>query len=93
MPVTIQIPTALRPYAGKQPSIRVDAANVAQAVKALTAAHEGLAKHLLDEKGQVRNFVNLYVNDEDIRSLKGHETPLKDGDVLLIVPAIAGGAA
>ncbi len=91
MPVTIAIPTALRPFTEKQASVSVDAATVGEAIKDLTARHEALGKHLLDEKGALRNFVNVYLNDEDIRSLKGPETPLKDGDELLIVPAIAGG--
>jgi len=93
MPVTIAIPTALRSFTEKQSSVSVDAGTVGEAVQALTARHEALGKHLLDENGKLRNFVNLYLNDEDIRSLKGSDTPLKDGDELLIVPAIAGGSA
>ena len=91
MPVTLLIPAALRPYTDKKASVSVKAETVAEAVAALTAKHEGLAKHLLDENGVLRNFVNLYLHDRDVRSLQGNETPLKDGDELLIVPAIAGG--
>ncbi|PCI36485.1 MAG: molybdenum cofactor biosynthesis protein MoeB [Elusimicrobia bacterium] len=92
MPVTIAIPTALRQFADKQITVSVEAATVGEAVKELTSKHQSLGKHLLDENGKMRNFVNLYLNDEDVRSLKGPETALKDGDELLIVPAIAGGA-
>ncbi len=92
MAVHISIPTALRAYAGGQPTVEVEAATVDEAISALTAAHEGLARHLLDRKGRLRSFVNVYLNDEDIRFLsdKG-ATALQSGDTLIIVPSIAGG--
>lgn len=93
MPVIIAIPSALRNFTDKNSLVPVEAASVAEAVTALTAKHPALAKHLLDENGSLRNFVNLYRNSEDVRSLQGPDTPLKDGDELLIVPAIAGGSA
>jgi len=65
---------------------------VAQLIENLGAAHPGLKERLYDEKGEVRRFINIYVNEEDIRFLTGTDTPLKDGDEVSIIPAIAGGA-
>ncbi len=93
MSVQVRLPAALRRFAQGQPSLSVEADTVAAALASLQKSHEGLAKHLFDEKGALRNFVNLYLNDEDVRSLQGAATPLKDGDVLIVVPAIAGGSA
>ena len=92
MSVTIHLPTALRAFAEKQDKVDVHAATAGEALKGLTDKYDRLGKHLLDENGKLRNFVNVYLNDEDIRDLKGPDTPVKDGDELLIVPAIAGGA-
>jgi MoaD family protein len=89
----IHIPTPLRQYVGKQASIDVQASTVAEAMNALVAQHPDLRKHLYTEDGKLRAFVNLYVNDEDIRYLQKEATALKDGDNISIVPSIAGGAA
>ncbi|HMF58392.1 MAG TPA: ubiquitin-like small modifier protein 1, partial [Pyrinomonadaceae bacterium] len=92
MPVTVTIPTALRQYAGGQSEIEVEAQTAGEALDSLTAQHAELRRHLFNEQNKLRNFVNVYVNDEDIRHAKGADTPLKDGDTVMIVPSIAGGA-
>ncbi len=89
----IHIPTPLRQYVGKQASVDVQGATVAEAMNALVAQHPELRKHLYTDEGKLRAFVNLYVNDEDIRYLQKEATALKDGDNISIVPSIAGGAA
>jgi MoaD family protein len=86
------IPTALQQYAGKQESVAVDGATIQEILENLTTRYDGLRKHLFNEKGDLRSFVNVYVNDEDIRYQKGKTTAVKEGDVVSIVPAIAGGA-
>lgn len=90
--VKVLIPTPLRKFTGDQETVSADADSVATLMKALDAAHPGLGKPLLDEQGNLRRFVNLYVNGEDVRFLQNKDTPLKDGDEVSIVPAIAGGA-
>lgn len=92
MPVTISIPTALKQYAGGHSEMQVDAQTVGQALDQLTAAHADLRKHLYNDQNALRNFVNVYVNDEDIRHASRLETALQDGDTITIVPSIAGGA-
>ena len=92
MAVTISIPTALRQFADGQTQIEVEAHTAGEALEQLTATHAGLRKHLFSDQNVLRNFVNVYVNDEDIRHGTGPETPMKDGDTLMIVPAIAGGS-
>jgi MoaD family protein len=89
----IHIPTPLRQYVGKQASVEVPGTTVGEAMNALVAQHPDLRKHLYTEEGKLRAFVNLYVNDEDIRYLQKEATALKDGDNISIVPSIAGGAA
>ena len=89
----IHIPTPLRQYAGKQASVDVHGATVGEAMNALVAQHPELRKHLYTDDGKLRAFVNLYVNDEDIRYLEKEATALKEGDNISIVPSIAGGAA
>lgn len=89
--VKVLIPTPLRKFTGDQETISTDADSVASLLKSLDMAHPGLGKPLIDEEGNPRRFVNLYVNGEDIRFLQGKDTPLKDGDEVSIVPAIAGG--
>ncbi len=89
---SIQIPTALRQYAGEQDTIEVPAGTVDEAMSALVERYPDLRKHLYTEGGALRNFVNLYVNDEDVRYLERGKTPLGTGDSLMIIPAIAGGA-
>jgi len=88
----IHIPTPLRQYVGKQTSVDVKADTVGEAMSALVSQHPDLRKHLYTEEGKLRAFVNLYVNDEDIRYLQKEATALSDGDNISIVPSIAGGA-
>lgn len=90
--VKVLIPTPLRKFTGDAETVTADADNIGALLKALDAAHPGLGKPLIDEQGNPRKFVNLYVNGEDIRFLQGAQTALKDGDEVSIVPAIAGGA-
>src|SRR5215467_12930041 len=89
----IHIPTPLRQYVGKQASVDVQGSTVGEAMNALVAQHPDLRKHLYTDDGKLRSFVNVYVNDEDIRYLQKEATPLKDGDTVSIVPSIAGGSA
>ena len=88
----VHIPTPLRPYAGGAEQVAVDADTVDGALAHLTTSHPGLKQHLFAADGKLRSFVNVYVNDDDIRYLSGGATPIKPGDVLTIVPSIAGGA-
>jgi MoaD family protein len=87
----IHIPTPLRQYVGKQSTVEVNGATVAEALNGLLAQHPELRRHLYTEDGKLRAFVNLYVNDEDIRYLQKEETAVKEGDNISIVPSIAGG--
>lgn len=93
MPVTIAIPTPLRQFAAGQSEIEVEAQTAGEALDQLTSTHSELRKHLFNDQNKLRNFVNVYVNDEDIRHVNGPDTPVKEGDTILIVPSIAGGAA
>ncbi|MFZ3217406.1 MAG: MoaD/ThiS family protein [Candidatus Acidiferrales bacterium] len=92
MAVKVIIPTPLRAYAGKQDSVELQAATVAEALNGLTLRFGDLKKHLYADDGRLRSFVNVYVNDEDIRYMQKDQTPLRDGDIVSIVPSIAGGA-
>ena len=89
----VLIPTPLRQYAGKNNSVEAAGATVGEVLGALTAEHPDLRKHLYNDEGKLRSFVNVYLNDEDIRYLSKDATPVKDGDTLSIVPSIAGGCA
>jgi len=91
MAVIVRVPTPLRRLTDGQGEVEVEADTVRGAIEKLEEQYPGFKERLLDEKGELRRFVNLYLNDEDIRFLKGADTELKDGDVLSIVPAIAGG--
>jgi molybdopterin converting factor small subunit len=89
----IHIPTPLRQYVGKQASVEVSGKTVGEAMDALVGQHPELRKHLYTDDGKLRAFVNLYVNDEDIRYLQKEATALQDSDNISIVPSIAGGLA
>ncbi len=91
MAVKVMIPTPLRAYAGKQESVEVQAKTVAEALAALTGTFGELKKHLFSDDGRLRSFVNVYVNDEDIRYLQKDQTQVREGDTISIVPSIAGG--
>src|ERR671936_7976 len=88
---TIHIPTPLRPFTDKNESVEVNGATVGELLADLTKKYEGLRKHLYADDGRLRNFVNVYLNDEDIRYLQKEKTPVKPGDSLSIVPSVAGG--
>ncbi|MDQ3806039.1 MAG: molybdopterin-synthase adenylyltransferase MoeB [Acidobacteriota bacterium] len=91
MAVTVLIPTALRQFAGGKSEVEVEARTVGEALDRVTGEHAELRRHLYGEQNTLRNFVNVYVGDEDIRAAQRLETPVKDGDTVSIVPAIAGG--
>ena len=91
MSITINIPTALRQFTDGHSSIEVDATTTAEALNRLTSLHAGLRRHLYDDKNALRSFVNIYLNDEDIRYLDNLQSAVKDGDTLSIIPAVAGG--
>jgi molybdopterin converting factor small subunit len=91
MTVKVCIPSPLQQYIESRESIDLDAATVGAALAMLAAQSEGLRTHLFNDAGKLRTFVNVYLNDEDIRFLQRDATPLRDGDVLAIVPTIAGG--
>ncbi|MGD0883204.1 MAG: ubiquitin-like small modifier protein 1 [Acidimicrobiales bacterium] len=91
MSLTIRIPTQLRTFTGGSGEVQVEAASVGDALKALDAAHPGLADRLFDDSGQLRRFVNVFLADEDVRFLEGLATPVAEGQTLSIVPAVAGG--
>jgi len=89
--IKVRIPTPLRPLTKGQGEVEAQANNIASMIETLNNAHPGFKDRLCDESGELRRFVNIYVNEEDIRFLKGKETALNDGDEVSIVPAIAGG--
>ena len=88
---TLKIPTPLRPYAGGQATVNVQGAKVGETLTDLTTQYPNLRAHIFSETGDLRPFVNLFLNDEDVRFLVGVETPVKDSDQLRIIPSIAGG--
>lgn len=92
MSISISIPTALRAYTDGAASVPIDAPSAGAALEALTTRYPALARHLRGADGKLRSFVNVYLNDEDVRFLQRDDTPLKDGDTLIIVPSIAGGS-
>lgn len=91
MSVTIRVPTQLRPLAGGSSSVGVEGATVSEVLAALDAAHPGFRDRLYDDNGRLRRFVNVFVNDEDIRFLGGTDAPVAQGTTVSIVPAVAGG--
>jgi sulfur-carrier protein len=91
MPITVQIPTALRRHTAGVSSLACAAANLAELFSALDETFPDLKGHLHDESGQIRRFLNIYVNEEDIRFLGGPSYVFQDGDEVLLVPSIAGG--
>jgi len=92
MAVTVMIPTPLRAYAEKQDHVDVAANTVGEALDTLVTRHGELRRHLYQDDGRLRSFVNVYLNDNDIRYLQKEATPVKDGDTVSIVPSIAGGS-
>jgi molybdopterin synthase sulfur carrier subunit len=91
MPITVRIPTPLRKLTHDEEVVQVNAPTVGAAIAELQTRYPGIKERLTDDAGAVRRFVNVYVNEEDIRFLKNQDTSLKDGDEISIIPAIAGG--
>jgi sulfur-carrier protein len=89
--VSVRLPTVLRPQANGQSLVQQQGGTVGEVVTELVQAYPGLKTNLLDDQGKVRKFVNVYVNDEDIRFLSQLDTPVKEGDEVAILPAVAGG--
>jgi len=88
---TLKIPTPLRPYANGEGAITLPGKTVAEVLAAVVERHPLLEKHLFGDSGQLRPFVNLFLGEDNVTGLKGLETPLEEGDTLLIIPSIAGG--
>ena len=93
MPATIESPAALQRVVSNQHSVQVPGDSVKEAIASLVQEYGALKEHLFDEQGRIRSFVNIYLNDEDIRYEQNLDTAVKNGDVIQIVPSIAGGAA
>lgn len=91
MIVQIMIPTPLRQFTDNSESVSVEGSSVGEALNSLCAKYAPLKKHLYTDEGKLRNFVNVYVNDEDIRYMQNESTPVTEKDVLSIIPSIAGG--
>ncbi len=87
----VLIPTPLRQYAARTDAVELNAETVGQALDQLTSAHPELRRHLFTDEGRLRSFVNVYLNDEDIRFLSKEKTPVQPTDTISIVPSIAGG--
>ena len=91
MPKKVRIPTPLRKLTNNEELVEIDAKTIGDAFSELQTRYPGIKERLLDDSGSVRRFVNVYVNEEDIRFLQNQQTKLKDGDEISIIPAIAGG--
>jgi MoaD family protein len=91
MAVKVLVPTPLQSFTNNQAALESSGSTIAELLDSLEKSFPGIKSRLCDEKGQLRRFLNLYVNSEDIRFLEGIATPLKDGDEVSIVPAVAGG--
>src|SRR5580765_739616 len=91
MAIRILIPTPLRPYTDKKDAVETEGATISAVLADLTTKHSGLKAHLYNEQGKLRSFVNIYVNDEDIRYLQKEQTPVAAGDTVSIIPSVAGG--
>ena len=88
---TIRIPPVLRPQTGGQPEVEAAGSNVGEVLRSLPTDHPATAEQLFGEDGDLNRYVNVYLNDEDVRVLKGLETAVSDGDTVVILPAMAGG--
>lgn len=91
MAAKVRIPTPLRKLTNNEELVEVNASTIVDAINELQARYPGIKERLLDDTGAVRRFVNVYVNEEDIRFLQNQQTQVKDGDEISIIPAIAGG--
>jgi adenylyltransferase/sulfurtransferase len=93
MATRILIPTPLRPYTDKKDAVEAEGTTVGELLADLTRRHSGLKAHLYNEHGKLRSFVNVYLNDEDIRYLQKEETPVSSADTISIIPSVAGGSS
>jgi molybdopterin synthase sulfur carrier subunit len=91
VPVDVRLPTVLRAQAGGRSTVAVEGSTIGEVLHALVAEHPGMAGQVLNEDGTLHRFVNVYVNDDDVRYLSALDTPVKDGDEVSILPAVAGG--
>ena len=91
MSVSVRIPTILRPYTGGASEVAADGGTLAEVIDSLEGAHPGLKARVLDDDGAIRRFVNVYVNDDDVRFAEGLATATPDGTSISIIPAVAGG--
>jgi len=91
MAVTIKLPTILRKFAGNEARVSADGATLAEVLKDLESRYPGITKNVIAEDGGLHRFINVYVNDEDVRYLGSLETAITDGDTVSILPAVAGG--
>lgn len=91
MAVTVRIPTTLRPMSGGNKLVEVEPGRLSEVISGLDAAHPGFADRLLDDDGSMRKFVNIFVDDDDVRYLDGLDTDVADGITVSIIPAVAGG--
>ncbi len=91
MSVTVRIPTTMRPLTGGEKQVSVETGTLSDVIAALEAAHPGLGERLVDEDGGLRKFVNIFVDDDDVRYLDGLDTKVADGITVSIIPAVAGG--
>jgi molybdopterin converting factor small subunit len=92
VPVQVNLPTVLRPHAGGERTVAVDGATVGEVLQALVAQYPGMTGQVVDDSGALHKFVNVYLNDDDVRYLSGIDTPVAGSDELSILPAVAGGA-
>jgi molybdopterin converting factor small subunit len=91
MTVSVRIPTIMRTLTAGQSEVKVEGATVGEVVASLEAAHPGFKERLLDDDGNLRRFVNVFVADEDVRFLSGLDTPVPEGETVSVIPAVAGG--
>jgi molybdopterin synthase sulfur carrier subunit len=91
MAVTVRIPTTMRPISGGNSTVEVEGTTLRDVLAALDAAHNGFKDRLFDDAGELHKFVNIFVSDDDVRYLQGLDTPVKAGDTVSIIPAVAGG--
>jgi molybdopterin synthase sulfur carrier subunit len=91
MAVTVKLPTILRKHTGNEPKVQAEGATLAEVLKDLESRYPGLTKNVLSEDGGLHRFINIYVNDEDVRYLGSLQTELSEGDTVSILPAVAGG--
>lgn len=91
MAIKVRVPTVLQKFTENKHEVEVEGANIKELIENIEKKYPGIKERICDENGQIRKFINVYVNEEDVRFLQQDKTPLKDGDEVSIIPAIAGG--